>query len=117
MFFDVKGIRWTLLAIAGVVLLCVIDLRCSFSRDREAAGGAQNPAGGVVSRVQGELAAGRRELATLREDQIIEQLRDLRVIAKRLVKAGRTRDARRVFAAIQELEEARSRIRARADAP
>ena len=60
-----------------------------------------------------EMAAGRRELAVPRRDQLNEQLRDLRALARRLVKAGKTKEARRALAAIQELEAASRKLERR----
>ena len=111
MLVDVKGVKWTLLALLGVAALCVLDLRCSSARDRaKAEEGA--PAQNVMSHVRKEIAAGRHEQAVMREDQINEQLRDMRVISRRLVKAGRMRDARRVMNSIQELEAMKKRLQA-----
>ena len=42
MFFDVRGICWTLAGILVVVLFCALDLHCSNRRDEKtaSAGGA-----------------------------------------------------------------------------
>lgn len=80
-----------MLAVAAVV---VVGLMCC-SRGSEP---------DVVSRVKGELAAGRKEHASMRLDQIAAELRDLRVLNKRLVKAGKFEESRRVTAQILELE-------------
>lgn len=112
MFVDVKGVKWTVLALMCVAALCMLDLCCSSARDRARAQKGAD-AGGVMAHVRREIAAGRHEQSVMREDQINEQLRDLRVISRRLVKAGRSREARRVMNAIQELETAKSRLRAR----
>ena len=58
----------------------------------------------VIARVKGELAAGRKEYASIRLDQIASELRELRVINKRLVREGRLAESRRVTAQILELE-------------
>ena len=112
MFFNVRGIKWTLFAILVVIGLSLLDLRCSFSRDRAAREeAATGRLGGIISHVREEVAAGHKELKIQQVDQINEQLRDLRVIARRMVKAGKTKDVRRVMAAIQELEEMKSRLK------
>ena len=36
LFFDTKGICWVLLAILAVILVCLLDLRCSAARDERA---------------------------------------------------------------------------------
>ena len=110
MFFDVKGIKWTIIAILAVVVLCILDLHCSFARDRAERERGRSDVGGVISHVRAEMAAGRREQSILREDQINLQLRDLRVVARRMVKAGRTKDVRKVLSAIQELEGMKKRL-------
>ena len=114
MFFNVKGIKLAIALLLGVALLCVLDLRCSFARDRAAQEKDESTLGGVISHVREEVAAGHREQAVQRMDQINEQLRDLRVIARRMVKAGKMRDVRKVFAAIQELEAVKARLEKRA---
>lgn len=116
MFFDVKGIKLTLLVLLGVVAFCAIDLHCSYRRDRAAAKDA-SAVSGVISHVREEMAAGRREVAIQRADQINEQLRDLRVIARRMVKAGKSKDVRRVLKAIQELEEMKDRLEKKSENP
>jgi len=113
MFFNVKGIQWTIIAIIAVVVLCALDLHCSFARDRAEREQDQSTVGGVISHVREEMAAGRREQAIMREDQINEQLRDLRVIARRMVKAGKSKDVRKVLSAIQELEDLKQRLKSR----
>lgn len=102
MFFDVNGIRWTLAAIGAVVILCVLDLKCSFARDRQEAG--------TVAHVREEMSAGRKERRTQQRDALNDQIRDLRVIVRRLVKEGKSRQARQAMATIQELEQARDRL-------
>ena len=112
MFFNVRGIKWTLLAILVVIVLSILDLRCSFSRDRAAREeAATGSLGGIISHVREEVAAGHKELKVQQIDQINEQLRDLRVIARRMVKAGKTKDVRRIMADIQELEEMKLRLK------
>lgn len=117
MFFDVKGIKWVLLVLLGIVAFCVIDLHCSYRRDRAAAAKDESTVSGVISHVREEMAAGRREVAIQRADQINEQLRDLRVIARRMVKAGKSKDVRRVLKAIQELEEMKDRLEKKSKNP
>lgn len=65
-------------------------------------GDSADPA--VVARVKGEIAAGRKEYASMQLDQIAAELRGLRVLNKRLVKDGKMEESRRVTARIIELE-------------
>ena len=99
MFFNVTGIKWTLLAIAVVILFCALDLRCAAVRD-ERDRAAQS---GIIGHVREEFAAGQREFSQQRADQLAEQIRDLRVMAKRLVEKGETVRARATISLIQEL--------------
>ncbi len=114
MFFNVRGIKWTLLVLVVVIALCALDLHCSFVRDRAAHAKDEASVGGVISHVREEIAAGQRERVVHNMDQINDQLRDLRVIARRMVKAGKKKDLNRVFAAIQELEEMKKRLKEKA---
>lgn len=104
MFFDVKGICWTLAALTVVVLVCSIDLCCSSGRRDSAQAGA-------IDRVKGEISAGRSEWATQRRDQLNLQIRDLRVRARAFVKEGRTVEARKILVVVQELEREAGKIR------
>ena len=97
MFFDAKGIGLTLAAIGAVVALCALDLCCSSGRRDSAQLGA-------IDRVKGEISAGRDEMALRRRDQLNAQIRDMRVLTRRLLKEGRKAEARRTMAAAQELE-------------
>ena len=110
MIFDGKKIKTVVIVLLAVVAICALDLHCSMMRDR-AERERGKPASGVISRVREEMVAGRREQAFQREDQINEQLRILRVVARRMVKAGKTKDVRRVLAAIQELEDMKLRLK------
>lgn len=98
MFFNVKGFYWTMAAIALVIAICAIDLRCS-SGAREGVADV-----GAMARVRNEIAAGKQQAALQREENRNLQIRDLRVMARRLVKEGRHAEARKMMAAIQELE-------------
>lgn len=111
MLFDVNGIKWTIAAILGVLALCAIDLSCSGGDGEEEPSGAQN----VISRVKGEVAAGKREYASMRAEQLEEQLRGLRVMAKKLVREGKTADARSVILTIQDMEKDVKRLRERSE--
>ena len=95
MFVDVKGVMITLAAIAAVVLVCALDVKCSGSA-RDA---------GVMARISSELKAGRKASAENRRDSIAAQLRVLRALNKKLVREGNVKQSRRVTAAILELEE------------
>lgn len=88
---------WIAAVLVLVIVLCAWDLHCSGSS-------ANTDMAVGVRRVKRELAAGRQELAQRRVDALNLQIRDLRVMARRMVKDGRSAEARRLFAAIAELE-------------
>lgn len=94
MFFDWKGIVMVLAALCAVILLCAVDLRCS-ARPNE---------GSTIARVKGELAAGRKEVHARQAEDLTRMVRDMRVMAKKYVKEGDMKNARRAMAAVQELE-------------
>ena len=104
MFFNVRGICWTLGGILVVVLLCALDLHCSNTRDARTAA----PGVGAIAHVKEEVAAGRQEVAVQRRDQRNVMIRDLRVMVRRMLKEGRGEEARRLMAEIQKLEHAQS---------
>ena len=106
MFFDVRGICWTLAGILVVVLFCALDLHCSNRRDAKAAGAGV----GAIAHVKEEVAAGRHEVAVQRRDQRNVMIRDLRVMVRRMLKEGRKEEARRLMAEIQKLEKERSDV-------
>jgi hypothetical protein len=108
MFFDMNAIKWTVAAILVVIAVCILDLHCSNRRDENAPS-----APSAMSRVKSEMNAGKREYASMRADQLEEQLRDLRLMAKRLVREGKDADARRVILTIQEMERDVKRLRER----
>ncbi len=110
MLFDVNGIKWTIAAILVVLALCALDLRCSSGGDETA-----SPASSVISRVKGEVAAGKQAYASMRAEQLEEQLRGLRVMAKKLVRDGNEADARRVILTIQEMEKDLERLRGKSN--
>ena len=96
MFFDVKGICWTLAALLVVVLVCTVDLTCASGRDSRQLG--------TIDRVRGEIAAGKGELAVRHGDGVRVQIRDLRIHVRKLLKEGKKAEARRLMAEIQKLE-------------
>lgn len=104
MFFDVRGICWTLAGILVVVLLCALDLHCSNRRDEKKASAAGV---GAIAHVREEVAAGKQEIAFQRADQRNLMIRDLRVMVRRMLKEGRNEEARRFMAEIQKLEKGR----------
>lgn len=99
MFFNVKGIYWTLLAIVAVVCLCALDLHCSNRRDEQSASGA-------IDMVRREMAAGRHEAAVVNAERRNVLIRDMRVMVRRLLKQGRKAEARRLMGEIQKLRPA-----------
>lgn len=94
MFFDWKGITIVIAVIAAVMGLCAVDLSCS----------AKPAKGSTISRVKGELAAGKAEIRTRQADELARTLRDMRIMAKGYVKKGDLENARRTMAAAQELD-------------
>ncbi|MDO5318450.1 MAG: hypothetical protein Q4G65_07495 [bacterium] len=108
MFFDRKGILLTLSIIFVVILLCVIDLRCSSARD-ERARRENAPQFGAIAHVKEEMAAGKQAWAQQREEQLNEQLRMLRVMTKRFAEKGENTRARATIALIQEIEQEKRR--------
>ena len=111
MFFNFQGIKWTIMALLGVLALCALDLRCSSKKDEE----RSSPAPSAISRVKGEIEGGKREYASMRAEQLEEQLRDLRITAKKLVREGKDAEARRVIVTIQEMEKDARRLRERSE--
>ena len=106
MFFDVRGICWTLAGILVVALLCALDLHCSNRRDA-----AKASAGvGAIAHVREEVAAGRKEAAVMGAEQRNLMIRDLRVMVRRMLKEGRKEEARRFMAEIQKLEQNRPNV-------
>ncbi len=108
MFFNTRGICWTLLAIVCVILLCILDLKCSFARD-ERARNEKVPQSGALARVKGEMAAGKEAWNQMREEQLNEQLRTFRVMARRFAEAGQYAQARAAISMILEIEREKSR--------
>ena len=108
MFFDRRGILLTLAIIFAVILLCVIDLRCSSARD-ERARRENTPQFGAIAHVKEAMAAGRQAWAQQREEQLNEQLRMLRVMVKQFVEKGENKRARATIALIQEIEQEKRR--------
>ena len=108
LFFDTKGICWTLLAVLAVVVVCLLDLRCSAARD-ERARREDAPQFGARAPGTEELAAGRQARDQMREEQLNEQLRMLRVLAKRCAEKGEHVRARATIALIQEIEQEKRR--------
>ncbi len=111
MFFNARGIKWTIIVLLGVLALCVLDLHCSNKKDEAASSSVPS----AISRVKGEIEGGKREYASMRADQLEEQLRNLRIMAKKLVREGKDAEARRVIVAIQEIEKDAKRLRERSE--
>lgn len=104
MFVDWRGVAIVLAVLAAVCVLCAIDLSCSGSRDPD-----------VLQRVKSEMKSGRQEMSVLRREQLAEQLRDLRVLNKRLVQLGEKERSREVTLLILDLERQYQRARSRAE--
>ena len=109
MFFNYRGTGWVLFAILVVVLLCVLDLRCSFLRDEKRAKESDAPQVGAIAHVKGEMSAGLEALAQQREEQRNEQLRTLRVMAKRFADKGDHKRARATIGLIMQIENEKNR--------
>ncbi|MGN0847457.1 MAG: hypothetical protein ACI4RA_08760 [Kiritimatiellia bacterium] len=108
MFFNMRGTYWTLLTILLVVLVCIVDLRCSTARD-ERARERNSLQFGALAHVKDEMSAGKQAWNQQREAQLNEQLRTFRVMAKRFAEAGQHRRARATIALILELEREKRR--------
>ena len=67
------------------------------------------PQFGALAHVKEELAAGRRAWDQMREEQLNEQLRMLRVLAKRCAEKGEHVRARATISLIQEIEQEKRR--------
>ena len=104
LFVDRKSVALVLLAIAVVVALCALDLHCAAAKDDRARRESALPRTGALAHVKDELAAGRQAWNQLRDDQLNEQLRMLRVLAKRCAEKGENTRARATIALIQEIE-------------
>jgi len=106
MLFDARGIAITLAVLAAVTVLCAVDLSCSGRAD----------SAGVMSRVKGEVAAGKNEFAILRRDQLAEQLRSLRALHRKLVRDGNAVESRRVMALILDVQKQHDEVDCRLNA-
>ena len=95
--------------VAGLLLALLLVGSCLFSGDD------REP--DVLSRVRDELAVGRREHAIQQREQTADLLRDLRVLKRRLEKAGETERARETEALIRDLERNHRRQNAAATKP
>ena len=71
-----------------VVAVCAIDIHCSTLRDKG------RPT--EISRIRGELEAGRAQEKMTREEGIAVQIRMLRARVRKLKKEGKTAEARQV---------------------
>lgn len=93
MLVDWRGVGLVLVVLGVVVAFCALDLSCTEKK---------GPA--VLARVKGELDAGRKEYLTIRRDQLAEQLRDLRVLNRRLVEQGEKDRSRELTRLLVDLE-------------
>ena len=110
MLVDTKGVIRVLGVLAAVIALCALDLHCS-GKEKE------GTVPSTVARVTDELAAGRRELARSRADGMDVQLRELRLRARKLVREGKSEEARKLITAITQLEKESKRTRAQSEVP
>lgn len=109
LFFDAKGIKWTLLVLLAVLLVCLLDLKCASARDERARRDGLPRQAGALGHVKRELAAGRRAWRQLRAEQLNEQLRMLRALARRFVEQGEHAHARATISLILDIEQERRR--------
>ncbi len=110
MFFNFRGAGWVLLVILLVAFVCLLDLKCSFMRDeRDRVDAAQPPPSGALARVKGEMSAGKEAWNQMREEQLNEQLRTFRVMAKRFAETGQHKRAQALVSLIQEIEREKKR--------
>ena len=103
MFVDWRGVATAVAVLAVIVLLGALDLSCTSDR---------GPA--VLDRVKAEAQSGRQEFATLRREQVAEQLRDMRILNKRLVEQGELERSRELTRLIVDLERQYQRLDAKA---
>ena len=94
MFFNWKGITVVLAALTAAILLCAVDLRCS---------GGPEP-GSQVSRIKGEMVAGKTAMRQQEAENLAQVARDLRALAKRYKANGENKKAQRAIGAAQELD-------------
>lgn len=112
MFFNFKGAFLIICAIVLVALVCLVDLKCSFMRDEKARERSDAPSrSGAIAHVTEELNAGKLAWAQQREEQLNEQLRMFRAMAKKFTEAGEHKRARAAIAVIQEIEREKARRR------
>lgn len=104
MLVDWRGVSIALAVLVAVGLLCALDLHCTSDQGPD-----------VLAHVKGEMMSGRHEALILRRDQIAEQLRDMRVLNKRLVEQGEGKRSRELTRMIIELEKQFQRINAQID--
>ena len=105
MLVDWRGVAIAIAVLTVVVVLGAIDLSCTSDR---------GPA--VLDRVKSEAQSGRQEFATLRREQVAEQLRDMRILNKRLVEQGELKRSRELIRLIVELERQYQRLDAQSKA-
>lgn len=94
MTFGWRHVGYVLAGLAAVLLIGVIDLRCS---------GDPRP-GSAAAHIRSELQEGRQERRVQDVESLSIMARDLRVLAKRYVEQGETRKAHRAIGAAQELD-------------
>jgi len=94
MFFNWKGASIVLAALAVVVSLCAIDLRCS---------GDPGP-GSDLARIKGDLDAGKKAMKLQEAENLASVARDLRALALRYKAQGEIKKAHRAIGAAQDLD-------------
>lgn len=104
MLVDWRGVAIVLAVLAAVGVLCAIDLSCTSGREP-----------GVLTHVKAEARSGKREFASLKRDELAEQLRGLRVLNKRLAEQGELTRVREVTRLIIDLEKQYQRLSSQAE--
>ena len=94
MFFNWKGISFTLLGLAAALLFCAFNLHCGGDP-------AQTP---TALRVKEELAAGKAEMRYQKAEELAALARDLRQLAAIYTKNGEKKKAHHAIGAAQELD-------------
>jgi len=94
MFFNWRGIAIVLVVLAGVILLCTVDLRCS--------GGASQDS--TLARIKGELTEGKKEMRYQKAEELAALARDFRALAAHYLKQGQKRKAQRAISTAQQLD-------------
>jgi len=99
-FFNWKGVAIVLTALAVVIGLCALDLRCS----------GKLGADSQIVRMKGEWDEGKKAMRQQEAENLARLAHDLRVLAKRYKENGESKKAHRAIGAAQELDRKIARL-------